>query len=175
MVSYPCRLSLDNLLFDILPLIDRIFIEIFDISIHSLLPSTLKPSTTTPDVVDGETIQLSTTDKVVRFFKKSFSAERLRMIIETFAIGIAVFFCAVYFPKVDVILSLTGSTASTCVSYILPGLFYTKLARETYPQKKWYSWDIILGHFVTIFGICFGIFVTTISIIDLVKPGLLLH
>lgn len=95
------------------------------------------------------------------------------MIIETFAIGIAAFFCAVYFPKVDVVFSLTGSTASTCTSYILPGLLYIKLTRQMYPHKKWYSWDIILGGLITLFGICFGIFVTTISIIEIVKPGLL--
>jgi amino acid permease len=67
---------------------------------------------------------------------------------------------AVLFPKVEVIFSLTGSTSSTLTSFIFPPLFYLKLNKN-----GWFNWKNLFAYLLIIFGIVFGLTVTTITIL----------
>src|SRR5690606_6890267 len=113
MVSYPCRVSLDNLFFDFIDLLKK---AIFCKHRAKQMVDSRPPSQ----------------------IKYIFTSETLRVVAGTFFIGITAFILAVTFPKVEVVFSLTGSTAATMTSFIFPPLFYIKLTRN-----RWLSWQVM--------------------------------
>ncbi|XP_040416497.1 probable sodium-coupled neutral amino acid transporter 6 [Cygnus olor] len=73
-------------------------------------------------------------------------------IFVTLALNTIVVLFAMYVPDIKNMFGVVGSTTSTCLLFIYPGLFYLKLSREDFlsPQK--------LGACaLVIFGICVGL------------------
>lgn len=68
--------------------------------------------------------------------------------IVTGFIIIASYFLAITISQLDLVLSFVGSTGSTTISFILPGLFYFRLYRD----DRWH-WKRIAALFLTFYGI----------------------
>jgi hypothetical protein len=60
---------------------------------------------------------------VDKVFKNASLWETAQSFIATFLIIGSGYFLAIWLPEVDIVFSLTGSTASACTSYIFPSLF----------------------------------------------------
>eukprot|EP01088_Endostelium_zonatum_P003107 TRINITY_DN1414_c0_g1_i1.p1 TRINITY_DN1414_c0_g1~~TRINITY_DN1414_c0_g1_i1.p1 ORF type:complete len:579 (-),score=108.38 TRINITY_DN1414_c0_g1_i1:11-1747(-) len=100
MVSFPCRYSLDNLLF----------------------PS----KTTAPNWIKNfPLLKNGTKDKVGNWMIKN---PTNRTVIEATLIAVCALILSILFPSVSRVFSLTGSTGSTFTSYILPAWFYMMLS-----------------------------------------------
>lgn len=61
----------------------------------------------------------------------------LKFYILTTGILVAGFFIALSVDELEVVLGFVGSTGSTIISFILPGVFYFKLFREEPGVTKW--------------------------------------
>ncbi|KAI8646968.1 transmembrane amino acid transporter protein-domain-containing protein [Parasitella parasitica] len=70
-----------------------------------------------------------------------------RHIIVTTCIILTSYVVAITISQLDLVLSFVGSTGSTTISFILPGLFYTKL----YSQEKW-NWRRCVALFLVVYG-----------------------
>jgi len=137
MVVYPCRLSFDNLI-----------TAMFSKCVPKEAPS-LK-----------FVLEESRWNQFLKFIWKY--ALDIRWAIWTFLIFALALLFAILLPQIEVIFSLLGSTASSCTSYIFPGLFYLKLS-----PYRWYHWSKIGAFLMILFGVAFGISITTISIFTL--------
>lgn len=69
------------------------------------------------------------------------------MIVTTCIIVLS-YFVAITISQLDLVLSFVGSTGSTTISFILPGLFYFRL----YSHDKWH-WKRMTALFLTIYGV----------------------
>lgn len=69
-------------------------------------------------------------------------------IIVTTSIIVLSYLVAITISQLDLVLSFVGSTGSTTISFILPGLFYFKL----YNGQKWH-WKRMVALFLTIYGV----------------------
>ena len=143
-----------------------LFTAVFCLTIFLTFPMTVFPCRLSLDNILLSL--LSPFEKYLKKFKISNSSniilENIRGFIETFIIIFFGYFLAIYFPQVDVVFSLTGSTASACTSYIFPALFYIKLTKN-----GWFHWSCILAYFLLIIGILFGLSITIIQILTLAK------
>ncbi|KAI7888379.1 transmembrane amino acid transporter protein-domain-containing protein [Mucor mucedo] len=63
-------------------------------------------------------------------------------------IVVASYFLAISISQLDLVLSFVGSTGSTTISFILPGLFYFRLYRD----DSWH-WKRVAALFLTFYGI----------------------
>ncbi|CAG8499653.1 13627_t:CDS:2 [Gigaspora rosea] len=85
------------------------------------------------------------------------SSSEARYIFLTVAILLSSYTISILVSKLDLILAFVGSTGSTAVSFILPGIFYYKL----HENRPW-NYRKILSVFLTIYGL-FGIKQTQIQ------------
>jgi len=70
--------------------------------------------------------------------------------------GLAV---AMVIDELEVVLGFVGSTGSTIISFILPGLFYFTLFRSEAGKTKWFALALtIYGVFVMVFCLSFNIY-----------------
>ena len=90
--------------------------------------------------------------------------ENVRLVLETILILVLAYVLACTVPYVETVFSITGSTASACTSYLFPAMFYLKLTK-----KSWFHWSCILCVLMFLFGLVFGLGVTTISILTAAK------
>ncbi|KAI8327611.1 transmembrane amino acid transporter protein-domain-containing protein [Blakeslea trispora] len=75
--------------------------------------------------------------------------------IVTTSIVVLSYFVAISISQLDIVLSFVGSTGSTAISFILPGLFYFKI----YAADR-YHWKRMLALFL----VCYGLMVMTICL-----------
>ncbi|KAG1461218.1 hypothetical protein G6F46_004116 [Rhizopus delemar] len=76
------------------------------------------------------------------------SHKRSHFILTT-AILVLSFLVAISISQLDIVLSFVGSTGSTSISFILPGLFYFKIFRD----DAWYHWKRLVSLFLIIYGL----------------------
>jgi amino acid permease len=119
-VTYPCRLSLDNLLFP-----DK------EVAVHPRLQVLL----------DRPRLRLNLLTAIIIFISYLFS---------------------ILLPSVSTVFGLTGSTASTFTSYLLPGWFYLRLR-----GYSWFDRRAIPLVLLLIFGLVFGTMSTVVIIVGL--------
>jgi amino acid permease len=62
--------------------------------------------------------------------------------------------------QLDLVLSFVGSTGSTAISFILPGIFYLKISSQTQTQSKWTT---ILAKYLVVYGFLVMIFCLTFN------------
>ncbi|KAJ8079524.1 hypothetical protein PM082_011111 [Marasmius tenuissimus] len=84
----------------------------------------------------------------------------------TLAIVGAGFAIAYFVNDLQMVLSFVGSTGSTTISFILPGLFYWKLFRGD-PSAKTKTWGAIA---LTIYGACIFVFCLSFNIYQAIQP-----
>jgi amino acid permease len=90
--------------------------------------------------------------------------ENVRGFFETLLIVGSGYFLAIFLPEVDVVFSLTGSTASACTSYIFPSLFYIKLTKH-----GWFHWSCLMAYLLLAIGVTFGVSITLIQILTILN------
>uniref|UniRef100_A0A3Q2LC84 Solute carrier family 38 member 6 n=1 Tax=Equus caballus TaxID=9796 RepID=A0A3Q2LC84_HORSE len=89
---------------------------------------------------------------MMMFFSNS-SFSWIRHSLITLALNIIIVLLAIYVPDIRNIFGVVGSSTSTCLIFVFPGLFYLKLSREDFLSGR------KLGAFVLlIFGILVGNF-----------------
>ncbi|KAM4664158.1 putative sodium-coupled neutral amino acid transporter 6 [Discoglossus pictus] len=75
----------------------------------------------------------------------------VRHIIVTLGLNIIIVLLAIYVPDIRNVFGVVGSTTSTCLLFVFPGLFYIKLSLEDFLTRQ------KLGAFALLFlGICVG-------------------
>ncbi|KAF1491629.1 putative sodium-coupled neutral amino acid transporter 6, partial [Megadyptes antipodes antipodes] len=82
-------------------------------------------------------------------------------ILVTLTLNTIIVLFAMYVPDIKNVFGVVGSTTSTCLLFVYPGLFYLKLSREDFlsPQK--------LGACaLVIFGICVGLLSLVLIILN---------
>ncbi|KAL7418940.1 hypothetical protein Q5752_006624 [Cryptotrichosporon argae] len=80
-----------------------------------------------------------------------------------FTIGILVagFIIAMLVDELEVVLSFVGSTGSTIISFILPGIFYFRLFRDDRGPTKWFALAL------AVYGVAVMVFCLTFNIVKL--------
>ncbi|KAI8889383.1 hypothetical protein K501DRAFT_238695 [Backusella circina FSU 941] len=88
-------------------------------------------------------------DKVLDFDKKEFQStiSKKKYILITSAIIIISYLIAITVTELDLVLAFVGSTGSTTISFILPGLFYFRM----YNDRKWH-WKRLVAAFLVVYG-----------------------
>ncbi|KAG8449370.1 hypothetical protein GDO86_016137 [Hymenochirus boettgeri] len=71
----------------------------------------------------------------------------IRHIFVTVALNVIIVLLAIYVPDIRNVFGVVGSTTSTCLLFVYPGLFYVKISREDYlsPQKLGACGLLVLG------------------------------
>lgn len=71
----------------------------------------------------------------------------------TLALNIIIVLLAIYVPDIRNVFGVIGSSTSTCLIFVFPGLFYLRLSREDF-----LSWKKLGAFVLLIFGILVGNF-----------------
>lgn len=87
----------------------------------------------------------------------------LRHTLLTAAIVISGFTVAYFVSSLQLVLSFVGSTGSTTISFILPGLFFAKLFKDDAKEKHLVS----LAKCLTVYGCCVFVFCLGFNIYEL--------
>ncbi|KAJ6658043.1 hypothetical protein lerEdw1_001702 [Lerista edwardsae] len=80
-------------------------------------------------------------------------------ILVTLALNATVFILAMYVPDIKDIFGVVGSTTSTCLLFIYPGLFYLKLSTEDLISRQKLGACVLLGFGVLIYFICLALII----------------
>ncbi|KAF5350248.1 hypothetical protein D9758_007851 [Tetrapyrgos nigripes] len=91
----------------------------------------------------------------------------LKHVLLSSAVIISTFTIAYLVDDLQMVLSFVGSTGSTTISFILPGLFYWKLTRDD-PTVKKRNWAALA---LAIYGACIFVFCLGFNIYKVVYPG----
>ncbi|KAI9478452.1 MAG: transmembrane amino acid transporter protein-domain-containing protein [Benjaminiella poitrasii] len=93
-----------------------------------------------------------------KHFEDDANRKKRRHMITTISIIVTSYLVAINISKLDLVLSFVGSTGSTTISFILPGLFYYKIyASDANGVLKWKRW-------VALFLVVYGFMVMTICL-----------
>ncbi|PKC73817.1 hypothetical protein RhiirA1_410065 [Rhizophagus irregularis] len=89
----------------------------------------------------------------------SLDMSNIKFIILTTGILISSYIIAILVSKLDLVLAFVGSTGSTTISFILPGIFYYKIhENDPWDKKK------ILATFLAFYGLCVMAICLTLNI-----------
>lgn len=75
----------------------------------------------------------------------------LRHIAVTLTLNIVIVLLAIYVPDIRNVFGVVGSTTSTCLLFVFPGIFYLKLSFEDF-----LSWQKLGACGLVVLGICIG-------------------
>nr|XP_033706971.1 probable sodium-coupled neutral amino acid transporter 6 isoform X2 [Tursiops truncatus] len=90
---------------------------------------------------------------LMMMFFSNFPFSWIRHSLITIALNIMIVLLAIYVPDIRNVLGVVGSSTSTCLIFVFPGLFYLKLSREDF-----LSWKKLGAFVLLIFGILVGNF-----------------
>ncbi|KAF6132946.1 solute carrier family 38 member 6 [Phyllostomus discolor] len=98
---------------------------------------------------------------LMMMFFSNFSFSWIHHFLITLALNIIIVLCAVYVPDIRNVFgvivlsfpSVKGSSTSTCLTFVFPGLFYLKLSREDF-----LSWKKLGAFVLFILGVLVGNF-----------------
>lgn len=94
-------------------------------------------------------------------FFSNFPFSWTRHLLVTLTLNVIIVLLAIYVPDIRNVFGVVGSSTSTCLIFIFPGLFYLKLSREDF-----LSWKKVGACVLLIFGILVGCFSLTLIIFD---------
>lgn len=86
-------------------------------------------------------------------FFSNFPFSWIRHFLITLALNIIIVLLAIYVPDIRNVFGVIGSSTSTCLIFVFPGLFYLRLSREDF-----LSWKKLGAFVLLIFGILVGNF-----------------
>uniref|UniRef100_A0ABI7YJI1 Amino acid transporter transmembrane domain-containing protein n=1 Tax=Felis catus TaxID=9685 RepID=A0ABI7YJI1_FELCA len=98
---------------------------------------------------------------LMMMFFSNFPFSWTRHSLITLALNVTIVLLAIYVPDIRNIFGVVGSSTSTCLIFIFPGLFYLKLSREDF-----LSWKKLGAFVLLIFGILVGNFSLAIIIFN---------
>ncbi|XP_064420832.1 probable sodium-coupled neutral amino acid transporter 6 isoform X2 [Latimeria chalumnae] len=82
----------------------------------------------------------------------NFSFSWIRHVFVTLTLNVAIVLLAIYVPDIKNVFGIVGSTTSTCLLFVYPGLFYLRISREDLRScQKLGALALLL------FGVCVGI------------------
>ncbi|XP_034849078.1 probable sodium-coupled neutral amino acid transporter 6 isoform X2 [Mirounga leonina] len=90
---------------------------------------------------------------LMMMFFSNFPFSWIRHSLITLAVNIIIVLLALYVPDIKNVFGIIGSSTSTCLIFVFPGLFYLKLSREDF-----LSWKKLGAFVLLIFGILVGNF-----------------
>ncbi|XP_036290692.1 probable sodium-coupled neutral amino acid transporter 6 isoform X1 [Pipistrellus kuhlii] len=90
---------------------------------------------------------------LMMMFFSNFPFSWVRHFLITLALNIIIVLLAIFVPDIKTIFGVVGSSTSTCLIFVFPGLFYLKLSREDF-----LSWKKLAAFAFLIFGILIGTF-----------------
>ncbi|XP_036698398.1 probable sodium-coupled neutral amino acid transporter 6 isoform X4 [Balaenoptera musculus] len=90
---------------------------------------------------------------LMMMFFSNFPFSWIRHSLITVALNIIIVLLAIYVPDIRNVFGVVGSSTSTCLIFVFPGLFYLKLSREDFLSWKKFGAFVLL-----IFGILIGNF-----------------
>ncbi|XP_045666324.1 probable sodium-coupled neutral amino acid transporter 6 isoform X2 [Ursus americanus] len=90
---------------------------------------------------------------LMMMFFSNFPFSWTRHSLITLALNIIIVLLALYVPDIKNVFGIVGSSTSTCLIFVFPGLFYLKLSREDF-----LSWKKLGAFVLLIFGILVGNF-----------------
>ncbi|XP_035866632.1 probable sodium-coupled neutral amino acid transporter 6 isoform X5 [Phyllostomus discolor] len=90
---------------------------------------------------------------LMMMFFSNFSFSWIHHFLITLALNIIIVLCAVYVPDIRNVFGVIGSSTSTCLTFVFPGLFYLKLSREDF-----LSWKKLGAFVLLILGVLVGNF-----------------
>ena len=151
---FPCRLSLDRLIFPHLAPFGA--------------ASASRPADSYEVLVDDQAREPQ--DPVVLIGYVPVLKSTIRFVVETLCIVVLAFLLAIFLPGVDVVFALVGSSGSACTGYIFPAILWFK-ARQWMPARDTLSFktNVILTPIVALLGVLFGILGTTMTILGMVN------
>ncbi|KAF3831099.1 hypothetical protein GH733_002337 [Mirounga leonina] len=85
---------------------------------------------------------------LMMMFFSNFPFSWIRHSLITLAVNIIIVLLALYVPDIKNVFGIIGSSTSTCLIFVFPGLFYLKLSREDF-----LSWKKLGAFVLLIFGI----------------------
>ncbi|XP_029806421.1 probable sodium-coupled neutral amino acid transporter 6 isoform X3 [Suricata suricatta] len=98
-------------------------------------------------------IHFPTRKAFMMMFFSNFPFSWIRHSLITLALNIIIVLLAMYVPDIRNVFGVVGSSTSTCLIFVFPGLFYLKLSREDF-----LSWKKLGAFLLLIFGILVGNF-----------------
>ncbi|XP_071971920.1 solute carrier family 38 member 6 [Engystomops pustulosus] len=84
-------------------------------------------------------------------FFSNYQFSYLRHIVVTLALNIIIVLLAIYVPDIRNVFGVVGSTTSTCLLFVFPGIFYLKLSFEDFLSRQKIGACALL-----VLGICIG-------------------
>uniref|UniRef100_A0A4X1WDW8 Solute carrier family 38 member 6 n=1 Tax=Sus scrofa TaxID=9823 RepID=A0A4X1WDW8_PIG len=90
---------------------------------------------------------------LMMIFFSNFPFSWIRHFLITLALNIIIVLLAIYVPDIRNVFGVIGSSTSTCLIFVFPGLFYLRLSREDF-----LSWKKLGAFVLLIFGILVGNF-----------------
>lgn len=99
-------------------------------------PNALKSNRISPNSSPARSVPLLTSSPATPAAKRNDAIGDLRFAIITSAIIILGYFTAMTVSSLDKVLAYVGSTGSTSISFILPGLFYYKISAPDSPHHQ---------------------------------------
>lgn len=90
---------------------------------------------------------------LMMMFFSNFPFSWIRHSLITLALNIVIVLLAIYVPDIRNVFGIVGSSTSTCLIFVFPGLFYLKMSREDF-----LSWKKLGAFVLLIFGILVGNF-----------------
>ncbi|XP_036165103.1 probable sodium-coupled neutral amino acid transporter 6 isoform X3 [Myotis myotis] len=90
---------------------------------------------------------------LMMMFFSNFPFSWIHHFVITLALNIIIVLLAIYVPDIKNVFGVVGSSTSTCLIFVFPGLFYLKLSREDF-----LSWKKLGAFVLLIFGILVGTF-----------------
>ncbi|XP_006096097.1 probable sodium-coupled neutral amino acid transporter 6 [Myotis lucifugus] len=90
---------------------------------------------------------------LMMMFFSNFPFSWIHHFVTTLALNIIIVLLAIYVPDIKNVFGVVGSSTSTCLIFVFPGLFYLKLSREDF-----LSWKKLGAFALLIFGILVGTF-----------------
>ncbi|XP_009004377.1 LOW QUALITY PROTEIN: solute carrier family 38 member 6 [Callithrix jacchus] len=105
-------------------------------------------------------IHFSARKAVMMMFFSNFPFSWIRHFLITLALNIIIVLLAIYVPDIRNVFGVVGTSTSTCLIFIFPGLFYLKLSREDFLSWKKFGAFVLLisGILVGNFSLAFIIF-----------------
>ncbi|XP_012912272.1 probable sodium-coupled neutral amino acid transporter 6 isoform X5 [Mustela putorius furo] len=73
---------------------------------------------------------------LMMIFFSNFPFSWIRHSLITLALNIIIVLLALYVPDIKNVFGIVGSSTSTCLIFVFPGLFYLKLSREDFLSRK---------------------------------------
>ncbi|KAM5341033.1 solute carrier family 38 member 6 isoform 2-T2 [Glossophaga mutica] len=98
---------------------------------------------------------------LMMMFFSNFSFSWIHHFLITLALNIIIVLCAIYVPDIRNVFGVVGSSTSTCLTFVFPGLFYLKLSREDF-----LSWKKLRAFVLLILGVLVGNFSLAVIIFN---------